>query len=527
MISWLADLVMKWGLPAGDVGDEIRIDLAREADDRAGEYPSGAIARWRLFEAIKIVVRFSLGPKNGGLRSGGTYSRRIRWDVLQDVRFGIRMLRRRPAFTAVAVLTLALGIGANTTIFSVVNAVLMRPLQVEEPHRLMSVFTSYSGGNRYGITSFPDFEDLRSRNEVFSGLAAQAFSFMGLVGPDGSEVVLGQLVSWDYFSILGVQAETGRTFLEEEDQTLGTHPVAVLSHASWQRRFGADPGIVGGEVSINGFPFTVVGVAPEGFGGLSTILTTEVWVPLMMAEQAFPYSVNLEGRVDPWLYLVGRLRSGVSSAQAQAAMDVLSASLRQEHPALNEGKSVTVVAASRTRIYPDATIDSAERLSAILMGIVGLVLLIACFNVANLHLARASGRQREIALRLSLGASRWPVVRLLLTESLLISVAAGMVSLLLAQLALGLVTGMLPPTASAPVGPVRDVVREAGFLRRPERREGSVAELAGGSPGRGLAPPVGGCGPPAAQHAERIGGGPRIRPARRRRPSGQPRVQPV
>jgi len=379
-------------------------------------------------------------------RDGGGRGRAI----FQDIRSSARSLARSPGFSLVVVITLALGIGANTTVFTLTNAVLFRPLNVEEPERIASVFTSYAGGDRFGITSFPDFADLRRRNEVFTGLVAYSFSPMGLVGNDGPEVVLGQMVSWDYFSVLGAQAHIGRTFLPEEGATPGSHPVAILSYGSWLSRFGGDHEIVGSVVRINDHPFTVVGVASEDFTGLSVLITPEVWVPLMMADWALPFPVNLQGRIDPWLYLAGRLKPGVGMTQAQAGLDVLSAGLRSEYPRLNAGKSLTAVPAVRTRIGPGITVDVAERFLVMLTGVVGLVLLIACFNVANLHMARATRRQGEFALRVSLGASRWRVVRLLLMESLLLSVVAGVASLGLAAL-VAAVGSALQPVMSIPV----------------------------------------------------------------------------
>jgi predicted permease len=366
--------------------------------------------------------------------------------ILRDLRYGVRLLARSPGFAAIVVVTLALGIGANTVIFSLVNALLIRPLPVAEPERLVSVFTSYTGGNRHGITSYPDYEDLRDRNEVLSGLAAQNYSPMGLGGADQPEVVMGQLVSWNYFSVLGVDAHLGRTFLAEEEETPGTHPVAVLSHRIWKRRFGSDPEITGTKVLINDHPFTVVGVAPRGFAGTSVLVTPDVWVPLMMVDRAFPYAVGLDGRVDPWLFLIGRLKPGVSLEQARASLEVLAANLEQQYPDQNAGKGVTVVEADRTRIIPDGTTDVAERLTAIVMGVVGLVLLIACFNVAGLQLVRAVERQREVALRFSLGASRGRIVRQLLFESAVLSTVAGAIGLLIATWAVGLLSALQLPT---------------------------------------------------------------------------------
>jgi predicted permease len=330
------------------------------------------------------------------------------------------------------VVSLALGIGANTAIFSLSHSLLFRPLDVTEPERLASVFTSQTGGQRHGNTSYPDYLDYRERNRVFSGVAAHTTAPMALAAGGQPDIVWGQLVSGNYFSVLGVEPALGRGFLPEEDEALGAHPVAVLSHAAWQDRFGADPQILGRTIRINDFPFTVVGVAPPGFSGLFSLPEPQVWAPLAMAEQALPYTPNIQSRIDPWLQLVGRLRPGLSLSQAQASLDALAANLVEEYPGTNRNKGIVLATLDATRLgTPEAT-GGAERLLAVLLGVVGFVLLIACFNVANLELAKAAGRRREIALRHSLGASRWRIVRQLLVESVLLAVAAAGVGLFVA-----------------------------------------------------------------------------------------------
>jgi predicted permease len=355
--------------------------------------------------------------------------------VWQDVRHGARSLMQHRSFTLVAVLSLALGVGANTAIFSFVNSLLMRPLNVAEPERLVTVFTSRSGGQLHGNTSYPDFLDYKEQNTVFSGLIAHTYAPMAISGSDRPAVVWGQLVSWDYFSVLGVEPRLGRAFLPQEDETFGASAVTVLSHGTWQNRFGSDPEVVGKTIHINDYPFTVIGVAPEGFTGLASILTPALWAPLAMVEQALPFTPNVPSRIDPWLQLVGRLRPGVTENDGRAALNVLAANLATTYPDLNAGKGIVVEELDRGRLgTPEAT-GGAKRLLAVLFGVVGFVLLVACFNVANLQLAKATGRRREIALRFSLGASRWRIVRQLLIESLLLALIAGGLGLGLGVLA--------------------------------------------------------------------------------------------
>jgi macrolide transport system ATP-binding/permease protein len=366
--------------------------------------------------------------------------------VLQDVRYGARVLILHRSFTLVAVLTLALGIGANTAIFSVVNSALIRPLNMAEPERLVTVFTSRSGGQLHGNTSYPDYLDYKEQTEVLSGLVAYTYAPMAVRGSDQLAVVWGQLVSWDYFSVLGVEPRLGRAFLPEEDETFGARAVIVLSHGTWQDRFGSDPEIVGKMIRINDYPFTVIGVAPEGFTGLASILAPAVWAPLAMAEQALPFTPNVQSRVDPWLQLVGRLRPGVTKNDARASLNLLAANLVTTYPDLNAGKGIVVEELDGGRLgTPEAT-GGAKSLLAVLLGVVGVVLLVACFNVANLQLAKAVGRRREIALRFSLGASRWRIVRQLLMESFLLALIAGGVGLGLGILAVDALQVLQPRT---------------------------------------------------------------------------------
>jgi len=346
----------------------------------------------------------------------------------QDLRYGLRMLRRSPGFTAVAALSLALGIGANTAIFSVVNAALLRPLPVKEPDRLVGLYRKIPQDRNHNRFSYPNYLDTRDRNQSFSGLAAYYFTPLNLSGGGQTERLWGKVVSGNYFSTLGVEFTKGRAFLPDEDRTPGAHPVAVVSHGLWQRRFGGDPNLIGNTVTLNGQGFTIVGVAPASFRGTEVGMAPDVWVPMMMQAQALPGRDFLTPRDVGWLRVVGRLKPGVSVAQAQAEMETLGAQLKREHPEANEAFGIAVV--PDFGLHPDFR-GSARQFLLVLMGVVGLVLLIACANVANLLLARGRERWKEIGVRLALGAKRRRLIGQLLTESLLLSLLGAAISLAL------------------------------------------------------------------------------------------------
>lgn len=364
----------------------------------------------------------------------------------QDLSYGFRMLRRSPAASTAAVLSLALGIGANVTIFSLANALLFRPLPVRDPDRLAVVTTSYPR-DRYNPTSYPDFQDLRDHNDVFSGLAAYFPFPMGLKARDRPEVVMGQLVTSNFFDVVGVQPHLGRAFLPREDVPNGPL-VAILSYRFWTTRLGADPAVLGTKVLLNSRPFEVVGIAPKGFYGLNTILIPDVWVPVNTAPQMLPFPVSLSGRSESWLLMVGRLKAGVTLPQAQSAMDALAANMADRlSPDPKNRKSFTLVEANRRRVGLQEPSDATRRAGIMLMCVAGLVLLIACFNVANLELARGSERRGEMAVRFALGASRAQVLRQLLTENLLLGMIAGAAGMLFALWGIALLLSAMPDSS--------------------------------------------------------------------------------
>jgi predicted permease len=353
--------------------------------------------------------------------------------LLQDVRYGLRVLWRSKGFTAVAVLTLGLGIGVNAAIFSGVSAFVLRPLPgVGEPGRVVSVFeTPADGRGGYDSFSYPDLLDYRARTDVFEGLLGHTMTQAAVGERDHADVVWGQFVTGNFFDVLKVRMRHGRGFLPEEDAAPGTHPVVVLSDDLWRERYGADPDIVGRQVQLNGRPLTVVGVAPPDFAGAQWALGMKFWAPLMSRQYVSGGTNNwTTARGSRWLEVLGRLKPGVTEAQAAAALTGVAAQLRSEYPEARGGDVRVLVVPEREGRWGE--MGGVVSLSATLaMVVVGLVLLVACANVANMMLARSVVRGREMGIRLALGASRWRVVRQLLTESVLLSSAGGALGLIL------------------------------------------------------------------------------------------------
>ena len=371
-----------------------------------------------------------------------------------DVRFALRWLRRSPGFAAVAIGSLALGIGFNASLFTIVDAILFRPLPVERSDRLVDVFTSSTDGDQWATSSYPDFQDFKARNDVFSDMLAYSPAIAAVTLTERPRLAMGENVTGNYFQLLGVRAAVGRTLLPEDDRA-GAPRAVVISNKLWRREFGGDRSAVGRSIRIHGQLYTIVGVAPPDFTGMVRLIAPEVWTPMAYVDEIEPGGIistvpsptgntRLERRGQRWMFVKGRLKSGATFDGAAANLHLIGRQLQTEYGQTNKNLDVSSIATDKVHIHPIAD-RALVPVAGALMLVVGLVLVIACANVASMLLARASGRQKEIGIRLAIGASRRRIVQQLLSETLVLAALGGVAAIALAWMLMRLMLSIPLP----------------------------------------------------------------------------------
>ena len=454
-MNLLADLISRLrslfrrGREDAETREELRFHLEMEAEknERGGMTPDEARRQARLRLGGVGAIREAVRDARGG---------RPLEDLLRDFGYALRGARRNPAFTLAAIVSLAIPIGFNTALFTIVDSVLFRPLPLDRPAQLVDVYTS-DPDDRYTTSSHPDYLDLRSENDAFTDMSAHSPMLAVVRMDEDVDLVMGETVTGNYFRFLGVQPVLGRLLAPEDDRP-GAPRVAVISSGLWTRAFGRDPNAVGRILRIRSQPYVVVGVAPPGFFGMPPIPGPDLWTPMTWVDDVTPIGIStfvtspgesrLERRGHRWMFIKGRLRDDVTLARAEASLDVLMADLAAAYPESNEDRQVSLTLTDDMRLPPP--VAGPVRVGAAgLMLVVGVVLLVACANVMGMLLARGVARRREIGVRLAIGAGRGRLVRQLLTESLVLSSFGAAAGLALAWSLLRVLA-----LVESPIGPI-------------------------------------------------------------------------